>query len=200
MTNCGTISFSRTSLHAVNSYDFTYIKNVPLGINGTPNKTCLHLPQRSTAGDGQTPTAKRVTEGDCKRRDRTAITISAFVCNCVYTRWKWTFRICFPVRSAQDVKNRPNHSMWFNMFCTSFLRPFVTCKWFLKQVWKGMIMVSFQINFLLLINVQEEEKSSHNSRYPSRVLNPEPYNTKQKCSWQQSSARTWRPIISIYLK
>lgn len=83
-------------------------------------------------------------------------------------------------------------------FCTSFLRPSVACKWFWKISMEGTDHGFFSNTFLLLIDAQEEEKSSHNSRYLSRVLNPEPYNTK--CSWQRSSARTWRPIISIYLK
>jgi len=113
VTSCTTIDFSRTSFRAANSYDFTYIINNPPDINKTPDKICMHLLQRSIAGDGETPIAKHVTEGDCKRRDRTAITISAFVCNCVYTRWEWTFRIYFPVRSAQDVKTD-----WF-IVCSS---------------------------------------------------------------------------------
>jgi hypothetical protein len=40
----------------------------------------------------------------------------------------------------------------------------------------------FSDNFFPLIDVQEEEKSSHNNRYPRRVLNPEPHSTKQM--WQ----------------
>jgi len=185
VTNCATIGFSRTSLRAANSYHFTYIINIPPGINKTPDKIFMHLLQRSIAEDGQTPTAKRVTEGDCKRRDRTAVTISAFVCNCVYTRWEWTFRIYFPVRSARDVKTD-----WF-IVCSSTRFALLSYVHLLavndlKTSMEATDHGFLSDNFLLLIDAQEEERSSHNSRYPSWVLNFEPHKTKQKCCWQQS--------------
>jgi len=55
----------------------------------------------------------------------------------------------------------------------------------LKTSMEGTDHGFFSDNFLLLIDALEEERSSHDSRYPSRVLNFEPHKTKKFC-WQQS--------------
>jgi hypothetical protein len=132
VTNCATISFSRTSLPAVNFYDFTYIINVSLGINKTQssktaNKMCVY--PHTAAFD-----SREWTDSHCQERNRGWLQTKRP--NVDYNLCIWLQLrlhemevhfpnllylhevLHFPARSAQDVKT--DRLIVFSSTCLHF--------------------------------------------------------------------------------